>query len=137
MWVGGCMPAQANARLAGHCSTISQTHNTCSRGSSVPPQPPPPACPTPLPAQALGYPGTAIDPPGGFLQQPLVVRFDDTGKEQGERAGSAQRGGGAVESCHPLPCTPAEASYHLLSTCNLTLRPPPLPALVPQALCGP
>ncbi|PSC67673.1 U6 snRNA phosphodiesterase [Micractinium conductrix] len=32
---------------------------------------------------ALGYPGTAIDPPGGFLQQPLVVRFDDTGKEQG------------------------------------------------------
>ena len=129
---------RANARLAGHCSTISQTHNTCSRGSSVPPQPPPPACPTPLPAQALGYPGTAIDPPGGFLQQPLVVRFDDTGKEQGERAGSGQGGEGpCIHERHPLPCTPAEASHPLLSACNLALCPPPLPALVPQALCGP
>ena len=46
---------------------------------------PPPWC-TPLPsvAQALGYGGTAFDPPGDYEDTLLVKRFDDAGAAQGE-----------------------------------------------------
>ena len=60
--------------------------------------------------QALGYGGSAYDPGTDIYQEKLVMRFDDSGKEQGEHR-QAVVGGRAHAAC--LPCL-----FGCLSTCS-------------------
>lgn len=55
---------------------------------SYTPSNPAPDGPTGMPPSeqpsALGYGGDAYNPPSNFASQPMVMRFDDSGAQQGE-----------------------------------------------------